>query len=141
VQIDWPQRNRRLGTVDALGLTGFLGFLVARFIPVARLPFWGCALRQTTGWPCPACGLTRVADHLSHFHFAKAWDVNPLGTVGACLFMAAVLAAALHLTFGLPLPSITLNKREAFALKVTLAVAVGVNYAFVVVKTKFPQLL
>jgi len=130
-----------MGALDILGMVGFGGFLVARFIPVARLPFWGCALRQTTGWPCPGCGLTRVADRMSHFNVAGAWDANPLGTVAAGVVMGMVLVTALHLGFGMPVPNVTLSKREAFALKVAIAVAATVNYAFVVVKAKFPQLL
>lgn len=129
------------GFIDAMGITGATGLLVARFIPVAKLPFWGCAIRQATGWPCPGCGLTRVADHVSHLHFAAAWDANPLGTVAAALFMLAVLATVLHLGFKVPLPSATLSPREWFWVRAGLAVLVVVNYAFVVVKTRFPFLL
>jgi hypothetical protein len=108
MKLIWPKPNRTPGMVDALGLCGLVGLLVARFIPVAKwVPFWGCPLRQNTGWPCPACGLTRVADRLSHFNLPGAWEANPLGTVAGLLF----------------------------------ALAVVVNYAFVVAKAKFPQLL
>jgi hypothetical protein len=142
VKVHWPQPNRTPGIVDALGLCGLIGLLVARYIPVARIvPFWGCALRQETGWPCPACGLTRVADRLSHFNLAGAWDANPLGTLGALLFALAAVAMLLHLIAAVPLPEVTLTDREAKALRIALVLAVVVNYAFVVVKAKFPQLL
>lgn len=128
--------------VDALGLCGLVGLLVARFIPVAKwIPFWGCPLRQTTGWPCPACGLTRVADRVAHLNLPGAWDANPLGTVAALLFALAVVVATLHLVFKLPLPEVTLTDREARAVRVGVVAAVVVNYAFVVAKAKFPQLL
>ena len=73
-----PPRNRTFGALDALGLIGLCGLLVARFIPVARLiPFWGCSFRQITGYPCPGCGLTRVADRFAHFHWLRALEANP----------------------------------------------------------------
>lgn len=130
-----------MGWVDALGVTGALGFLVARYIPVAKLPFWGCALRRTTGWPCPGCGLTRVADRMAHFNVAGAWDANPLGTIGAALFALCMGVSALHLAFKLPVPNVTLERRDRRILQILLWLAVAVNYAFVVIKAKFPQLL
>jgi hypothetical protein len=141
VRIRWPAPNRVFGFVDALGLTGAVGLLVARFIPVARLPFWGCAIRRATGWPCLGCGLTRVADRMSHFNVAGAWEANPLGTVAAMLFMAAIVAAVLHMAFKVPMPTVTLTPREWYWVRVTLGVLVVVNYAFVVVHTRFPYLL
>src|SRR5262245_36387991 len=141
MRIHWPAPNRVFGFVDAMGIAGATGLLVARFIPVARLPFWGCAIRQATGWPCPGCGLTRVADRMSHFNFAGAWEANPLGTVAAALFMVAVIGAVLHMGFKVPMPSIDLTPREWFWVRAGLAVLVVVNYAFVVVHTRFPYVL
>ncbi|MFP2905049.1 DUF2752 domain-containing protein [Pyxidicoccus sp. 3LFB2] len=137
-----PPRNRRFGTVDALGLAGILGLLVARYIPVARLiPFWGCVLREQTGWPCLGCGLTRVADRVSHFNFAGAWDANPLGTVAAFVFALLAVVAVLHLAFAMPIPEVQFSPREWTVLQVVLPVLIVVNYAWVVVKTRFPHLL
>jgi uncharacterized protein DUF2752 len=141
VRIRWPAPNRVFGFVDAMGLTGAAGFLVARFIPVARLPFWGCAIRQATGWPCPGCGLTRVADRMAHLNVAGALDANPLGAVAAALFLVAIVATVLHLGFKVPMPEVELTPREWFWLRAGLAVLVVVNYGFVVVKTRFPYLL
>ncbi|NMO15850.1 DUF2752 domain-containing protein [Pyxidicoccus fallax] len=137
-----PPRNRRLGTVDVLGIIGVVGLLVARYIPVARIiPFWGCVLREQTGWPCLGCGLTRVADRVSHLNFAGAWDANPLGTVGAIVFALLAVAMVLHLVFAMPIPEIILSPWEWGVLRVTLPVLILVNYAWVVVKTRFPHLL
>jgi hypothetical protein len=141
MKLTWPSPNRKFGFLDALGICGLAGLLVARFIPVARLPFWGCVLRQTTGWPCLGCGLTRVADHVSHLRFAAAWEANPLGTVAAVGFAGVALYSALHLVFRLPAPSVDLSRREAWALRVAIGLAVIANYGFVIVKAKFPQLL
>ncbi|MBZ4421190.1 DUF2752 domain-containing protein [Myxococcus sp. RHSTA-1-4] len=137
-----PPRNRHLGTVDVLGIIGVVGLLVARYIPVARIiPFWGCVLREQTGWPCLGCGLTRVADRVSHLNLAGAWDANPLGTVAALLFALAAVAMVLHLVFAVPIPEVQLSPREWGVLRVVLPTLVLVNYAWVVVKTRFPHLL
>ncbi|MCY1016347.1 DUF2752 domain-containing protein [Pyxidicoccus sp. MSG2] len=137
-----PPRNRSFGTVDALGIAGIVGLLVARYIPVARLiPFWGCVLRERTGWPCLGCGLTRVADRVAHFNFAGAWEANPLGTVAALLFALAAVVMVLHLVFAMPIPEIQLSPREWNVVRVALPMLLVVNYAYVVVKTRFPHLL
>ncbi len=139
--LTWPKPNRSFGFVDALGVTGLIGLLVARFIPIAKLPFWGCVLRQRTGWPCLGCGLTRVADRVAHLNLAGAWDANPLGTVAALTFAALACYALLHLAFKLPVPDVQLSSREAWVLRAALVLAVVVNWAFLVAKAKFPQLL
>ena len=110
---------------------GAIGFLVARFVPVARLPFWGCTFREMTGWPCPGCGLTRVADRISHFNFAGAWDANPLGTIAAVGFMVAIVLSALRLVFRVPLPTVRLTDGEKTAGYIALAAAVFVNWSWV----------
>ncbi len=139
--VRFPKPNRTFGLLDVLGLIGVLGLLVARFVPVARLPFWGCALRSTTGWPCPGCGLTRVAEHMAHGDLALAWNANPLGTVAAVLFALGALLSLAHLAFKLPLPEVELSRREALALRIGLGLLVVLNYGFLIVKTKFPGLL
>lgn len=136
--VRFPRPNRTFGFLDVLGLSGVLGLLVARFVPVARLPFWGCTLRRTTGWPCPGCGLTRVAEHVAHGDLARAWDANPLGTAVALLFALAALLSLAHLAFRLPMPEVELSRREALALRVGIGLLVVVNYAFLIIKTKFP---
>jgi len=141
VTVSWPKPNRAIGFIEALALTGLTGLLIARFVPVARLPFWGCALRQHTGWPCPGCGLTRVADRIAHFNVAGAWDANPLGTVVALLFVLAILLSALHLLFKMPLPNLVPSQREALGLRIAVAGSVLVNYGYIILKTKFPGLL
>ena len=141
MKLDWPKPNRTLGFFDVLGLLGLLGLLVARFVPVARLPFWGCVLRQTTGWPCPSCGLTRVAERVAHGNLAGAWEANPLGTVGALLFALTALISLLHLLFKLPIPDVRLTRREAFLTRATIVLLVLFNYAYLIVKAKFSGLL
>ena len=113
MRLSWPSPNRKFCTLDAMGLVGLAGLLIARFIPVAKLiPFWGCAFRRITGWPCPGCGLTRVADHFAHFDFLAAFVSNPAGALAAALFAAAVVWSALHLAFKVPVPELILDERE-----------------------------
>lgn len=141
MQIHWPAPNRKFGFLDALALTGLTGLLVARFIPVAKLPFWGCALREMTGWPCLGCGLTRVADRMSHFNFVGAWEANPLGTFAAGLFMLAIVLSFLHLVFKLPLPRFELSEREKTGMRVGVVVLVVMNWGWLVLKYRFAELL
>lgn len=132
MQLYLPPRNRVFGSIDALGLMGLMGLLVARFVPVAKLiPFWGCTWRKVTGWPCPGCGLTRAADRFAHFHWLSAAQANPLGTVAAFLFACAVVASFLHLVFEVPLPELILSEREWRWVRYAAVVAFAVNYCFV----------
>jgi hypothetical protein len=142
VKVTLPAPNRKFGLVDGLGLAGLVGLLVARYIPIAKIiPFWGCMLRETTGWPCLGCGLTRVADRVSHLNFIGAWEANPLGTVAAVLFALMAVVMVLHMAFAMPVPEVRLSPREWGWVRYALPVVILVNYAYVVVKTKFPHLL
>lgn len=142
MKVTLPAPNRKFSLVDGLGLAGIVGLLVARYIPVAKIiPFWGCMLRETTGWPCFGCGLTRVADRVAHLNFSGAWDANPLGTVAALLFALLAVVAVLHMVFAMPIPDVQLSPREWGWVRVALPIVILVNYAYVVVRTKFPHLL
>jgi hypothetical protein len=141
MKLHWSPRNRSFGFIDGMGVTGLTGLLVARFVPVARLPFWGCALRKNTGWPCLGCGLTRAADRFSHGNILGALQANPLGTLLAAFFASCVLLSAIHLIFRTPVPNVEIEPREARWLRIALVVAIALNYAFVIVETRFPQLL
>lgn len=133
VQLALPSPNRRFGPVDALGLMGLAGFLVARFVPVARLiPFWGCGFRRFTGVPCPGCGLTRVAERFAHLDLLGALKANPLGTVGAGFFAATIVLSALHLAFAMPVPELVLETREWRRVRWLAGILFSVNYAWVV---------
>lgn len=142
MKLTLPAPNRKFGLVDGLGLAGLVGLLVARYIPVAKLiPFWGCVLRETTGWPCLGCGLTRVADRVAHFNFLGAWQANPLGTIAALCFALFAVVAVLHMVFAMPVPDVQLSPREWVWVRRALPIVILVNYAYVVVQTRFPHLL
>lgn len=134
--LTWTPRERRFGFLHALGLAGVTALLVARFIPVDRLPFWHCVIREHTGWPCPGCGLTRALQGLAHGRLGYAFESNPLGALGGCLLAAVALVAAVQYAFRLPLPLPAPSAREARMGRVGLLVAVLANYAFVIVQTR-----
>lgn len=136
-----PPKNREVGFVDALGMMGVVGLLVARYIPVARLPFWGCWLRKATGWPCPGCGLTRAAERISLGQWWSAFDVNPLGALAFILLGALALMSFLHLAFAMPIPELRMNEKEARWTRIVLGILVLLNYSYVVIRTRFPGVL
>lgn len=133
VQLVLPPRNRTFGALDALALVGLVGFAIARWVPIARIiPFWGCGFRKMTGVPCPGCGLTRVADRFAHLNVLGALKANPLGTVAAALFAAAIVASFLHLVFKVPIPELVLDDQEWKRARWAALVLFFANYAWVV---------
>ena len=134
--VDWTPRERRFTVLHALGLAGVMGLALARFVPVARLPFWHCVFREHTGWPCPGCGLTRAADGLAHLRLGFAFESNPLGALVGCLLAAAALLGLVQWVFRLSLPVPRLSAPEARAARAAVLAAVLANYAFVIVQTR-----
>jgi hypothetical protein len=134
--LDWTPRERRFLLLHALGLAGVMGLLVARLVPVARLPFWRCALREHTGWPCPGCGLTRAAEGLAHLRLGFAFESNPLGALVGCLLAGAAVLGLVQWVFRLPLPVPRLSASEARTGRAMVVAAVLANYAFVIVQTR-----
>src|SRR6516165_8996866 len=118
--LDWTPRERRFTVLHALGLAGVMGLLVARFLPVARLPFWRCVFREHTGWPCPGCGLTRAADGLAHLRLGFAFQSNPLGALVGILLAGAALVGLVQWAFRLSLPVPVFSPREARAGRAAL---------------------
>ena len=134
--LHWTPHERRFTLLHALGLAGVMGLLVARFVPVARLPFWRCALREHTGWPCPGCGLTRAAEGLAHLRLGFAFESNPLGALVGCLLAGAAVVGLLQWVFRLSLPVPHLSPGEARTGRSALVATVVANYAFVIVQTR-----
>ena len=137
MRLRWQAQGRHFGFLHALGLSGVLGLLAARFLPLGSLPFMHCALKEHTGWPCPGCGLTRVAVRVAHGDIAGALDANPLGTLAALGFVACALFAALQALFRLPVPHLSLSEREARISRAAVVSAIVVNYLVVVVRVRF----
>jgi len=136
VTFAWTAPERRLTVLHGLGLAGVLGLLVARYVPLARLPFWHCAFRAYTGWPCPGCGLTRAAEGLAHLRFGFAFASNPLGALVGCLLVAAGVLGLVQWAFRLPLPIPRPSPGEARVWRVAAVIAIIANYAFVIAETR-----
>jgi hypothetical protein len=133
VRLLLPKPNRTFGVADAMGLVGLIGFLVARFVPVAKLvPFWGCMFRKVTGIPCPGCGLTRVADRFAHFNVLGALKANPLGTFAAAFFAVMSVWSVLHLAFKVPIVELVLDDDEWCKVRWAALFLFVANYAWVV---------
>lgn len=122
-------------------MVGACAFLVARFGQVSRLPFWVCLFRQSTGWPCPGCGLTRAFERSARGDLLGALEVNPIGALAAMALYGMAAASLLRLLFRLPVPEPKLSPREARWVRVSLLLALALNYAFVLAHTRFPGLL
>jgi hypothetical protein len=131
-------KKRPADFVDVLAFMTLVGFCVARWIPIARLiPGWGCALRQMTGWPCPACGLTRAAEHFAHGRLSDAFAMHPLGaSVGTLLVVLTLYAAARWFT-GFELRPLALNDSHRRRLRWAVATAFVFNYAYLIATMKF----
>ncbi|MEW5743530.1 MAG: DUF2752 domain-containing protein [Myxococcota bacterium] len=128
-----PKPNRTFGAADAMGVIGLVGFLVARFVPIAVIiPFWGCMFRKVTGIPCPGCGLTRVADRFAHFNVIGALKANPLGTLAAAFFAVMMVWSFLHLVFKVPIVELVLDDAEWRKVRWATLFLFVANYAWVV---------
>jgi hypothetical protein len=136
MQIVWPEPNRRFGFADALGIVGASGLLAARLFPFSSLPFWSCALRAKTGWPCPGCGLTRAAERVARGDLFYAIEANPLGAL-AMVFLALLAGwSFLHLAFKVPIPQVRLSPKEGLWARLGAGGALLFNYAFLVLQSR-----
>ena len=52
-------------------------FIIAYFAYLKRFLHSMCVMVWLTGYPCPACGMTRAAYCLLHLDFIDAWRMHP----------------------------------------------------------------
>lgn len=50
-------------------------FIIAIYLIITRFT---CLIKYITGFPCPACGITRAYKALLNLNFSEAWNYNPL---------------------------------------------------------------
>lgn len=67
------------------------GFVLYYFKP----HFSVCLFMNLTDLPCPACGLTRSFEELSHFHFIESLNYNLNIIIAAPLFLFLILIKCL----------------------------------------------
>lgn len=66
--------------------------LLVSALPRGTLPdLKVCWFKNTTGLPCPGCGLTRSFIAISHGDLPSAWHFNPFGFLFYALAIALVL--------------------------------------------------
>jgi hypothetical protein len=135
--LTWVRPERRFGTLQIFGLLGLVGLLVARYIPVALLlrGFWGCPLRQHTGIPCLACGLTRAFDYTTHGRFLDALKVTPVGTLVPLVCLVVGLFAVAGALFRAPMPHVQFTETEDRRVRLTIVLAVVGNWVYMLTQS------
>jgi len=123
-----------VGLLEVYGGIGVIMLLVARFIPLARLPYWGCGLRKLTGYPCLACGMTRSFDWFMQGRILDALLINPLGFLLAVLSVVGVLYLVLR-PLRLPRLEVELSDRASFWVRIVAVVLIFANWGYLVTRT------
>lgn len=133
VRLERPAKPA-VGWLEVYGGIGVFLLFVARFIPLARLPLWGCALRRFTGIPCLACGMTRSFDWFLRGRFRDSFLINPLGFTLACLSVIGVAYLALR-PFRPPRLKVALSERAGFWVRVAAIALLATNWGYLVART------
>lgn len=64
--------------------------IIAYFVLGSKVMHSTCPMVWLTGFPCPACGLTRAGIRLLHLDFAGAWQMHPfIYAIGICVAVFA----------------------------------------------------
>lgn len=102
------------------------------------LPTPLCAFHTLTGLPCPTCGMTRglhcllLGDPVSAFLFNPLGMIVLLGLVLYLLYTVIVVTARLSRLRWEPL-----TQQAKYALRITIALLVLLNWAYLIVHEKF----
>jgi nitrate reductase gamma subunit len=122
-----------VGWLEIYGGIGLILLAIARFVPLSRLPFWGCALRKLTGFPCLSCGMTRSFDWFMHGRFLDSLLINPLGFLLAVLSIVGLLYLLLR-RWRPPRLAVDLTARQSFWVRVICVALLAGNWAFVIAR-------
>lgn len=122
------------GPLEAYGIIGLVLLLTARFIPLARLPFWHCTLRKATGFPCLSCGMTRAFDWFAQGRLLDSLAINPLGFSFA---VAAVVGLVYLVAMPLRLPRlhVRLSDQGLRVLRCAVALVIAGNWGYLIART------
>ncbi len=132
VRFTRPEKAR-FGPLEMMGAAGLALLFTARFIPLARLPWWGCPLREITGLPCLSCGMTRSFDWFMRGRLLDSLAINPLGFLLASL--AAIAALYLLLApLRPPRLQLSLPPRMALWARIGAGVAIAGNWVFLLAR-------
>ncbi|MFH1549427.1 MAG: DUF2752 domain-containing protein [Planctomycetota bacterium] len=99
-----------------------------------RLHLPPCAFRETTGLPCPSCGLTTSMAYMARFQFGRAFFANPFGCVGFPVVVFIGILGAFSLVSG---ASFSRIMERFFGLKVLygLALLLILSWGFTLLTT------
>lgn len=110
-------KNRALWVLLVVMLLAFAAIMLRETGGAGWMP--GCVFRDTTGFDCPGCGMTRAANATLHGDLGTAFRFNPVGMI---LLPLAFLALSLEVAGwvrGEPLPfRIRIGRRGATVLLV-----------------------
>jgi len=81
----------RLMRQDLKDYKWMLILLAAYFGTIWKFFHTSCFLVEVTGFPCPACGMTRAGFAVLHGNFSSAWYLHPFIYPIICLTAAAVI--------------------------------------------------
>jgi hypothetical protein len=101
-------RRERAGTA-AVAVAGAAALVASRAVSPARIETGPvvCPFRLVTGLPCPGCGLTRAWVYIAHGDFGAALHANPFGYVTMGAAIAIMVAVAVAVVSGRPIPSMS----------------------------------
>jgi hypothetical protein len=134
IRVHRPARPT-LGLPEIYGFIGLGLLITARFVPLARLPFWGCSMRKATGIPCLSCGMTRSFDWFMQGRLLDSLAINPLGFALALLSAIGGLYALLFvLRVRTPRLEVSLSRQAGMALRYAAVLALAANWGYVVVR-------
>lgn len=123
-----------VGLLEVYGAIGVLLLLVARFVPLARLPYWGCGMKKLTGYPCLSCGMTRSFDWFAQGRILDSLLVNPLGFLLALTSVVGVVYLVLR-PLRLPRLEVDLSERAELVVRVVAVSLVFANWGYLVART------
>lgn len=138
LRLSFHRPASRFGLMSIYGLFALGGLAVARWVPVAKIfhPWWGCPLRQTTGVPCLACGLTRAFDWEAHGHFLRAFELTPLGALAPVGAAVLALWGMAVLLLRAPVPDVKLDASASRLFRWSFLALVLANWAYMVATRK-----
>lgn len=103
-------------------------------LPPAALP--RCVLYESTGIPCPSCGLTRAVRLLADGQFRSAFAAQPLGALAALALWVWVAYSWIVVVGRLPRVRLTIARREWRWIIAAAALAVIANWYYVWVQPR-----
>lgn len=125
-----PSRPR--DTTIAFAVVSLAALVAGRVVPFHLFPSV-CGFRNSTGLPCPSCGMTRAFVRVAHGDFGGALHVSPFGTGLSFVALGLVVWTLARLTVfkrGLVLDWTVREKQVAVG---TAAVLLLANWVYLLV--------